>query len=76
MINKATDKNLIDLVVQSTDKNFLTPVGGSFVWSPNKNLITGLSQNYPGRAGINSVLDLFLSLLGLGKKKLISFRKQ
>lgn len=63
MINYTCNQGLVDLVVQSTDKNFFTPVGGSIVFSTNKKLIETLSSNYPGRAGINSVLDLFISLL-------------
>jgi len=35
-----------------------------------------LSKNYPGRAGINSVLDLFISLLSLGKNELKRLRKE
>lgn len=67
MINEANKIYPIDFLVQSTDKNFLTPVGGAIVWSSKKENIKKLSENYPGRAGINSVLDLFLSLLGMGK---------
>lgn len=79
MINKASKENLIDLVVQSTDKNFLVPVGGSIIFSKNKKYIKGISQNYPGRASANAIIDLFLSFTNLGQigiKKLIKQRKE
>lgn len=78
MINKANAQNLIDYVVQSTDKNFLVPVGGSVVFSQNSQLIQELNNNYPGRASANIVLDLFISLLNNGKiglKNLLNERK-
>ena len=36
LINEANSKDLVDYVVQSTDKNFLVPVGGSLVFSKQK----------------------------------------
>jgi hypothetical protein len=54
-------------VVQSTDKNFMVPVGGAIVWSPNKKFIDNLSSTYPGRANINPILDLFITLLSMGE---------
>ena len=79
LLNKASKENLIDLVVQSTDKNFLVPVGGSIIFSKNKKNIIGISQNYPGRASANAIIDLFLSFLNLGVSgitKLIKERKE
>ena len=35
-INMASKFGTVDFVVQSTDKNFMTPVGGSIVFSPSK----------------------------------------
>lgn len=36
MINQAIKNGTVDLVVQSTDKNYLVPVGGSVVFTPEK----------------------------------------
>ena len=55
------------LVVQSTDKNFMVPVGGAIVWSPTKKFIDNLSLTYPGRANMNPILDLFITLLSMGE---------
>jgi O-phospho-L-seryl-tRNASec:L-selenocysteinyl-tRNA synthase len=43
------------------------PVGGSFVYSHNKILMDKLASLYPGRCSINSVLDIFMTILELGK---------
>lgn len=69
---------LFFIVIQSTDKNFLVPVGGSILasfkpYAYNKNsspkLLTNLvSQSYPGRASASSIIDLFITQLSLGQK--------
>lgn len=67
-IEQACRNGRVDAVVQSTDKNLLVPVGGSFVIGPNKYFIESeLSRSYPGRASISPILDVFLTLLSLGK---------
>lgn len=69
----------VDAFVQSTDKNFLVPVGGAIVASPEKKLIDKISEIYPGRASMSPLLDLFITLLSLGApgwKKLLQDRKE
>lgn len=61
----------IDYIVQSTDKNFLVPVGGSIVLTNNSELFDKLSHGYPGRASITPTLDMFITLLSMGKNGLI-----
>ena len=61
----------VDFIVQSTYKNFLVPVGGAVVSSPNKELLEKLNQIYPGRASMSSVLDLFITFLTVGAKGLV-----
>lgn len=56
----------IDFVVQSTDKNFMVPVGGSIVFSPRVEAAKQLSCIYPGRASIGPIVDLFITLLEMG----------
>jgi len=55
-------------VVQSTDKNFLVPVGGAVVFSARSEFVATLSRCYPGRASMSPVLDLFITLLSLGER--------
>lgn len=57
----------VDAVIQSTDKNFMVPVGGCIVSSPNAEFLQQVSQIYPGRASLSPVLDLFVTLLEMGQ---------
>lgn len=66
----------VDFVVQSTDKNFLVPVGGSLVFSRSAAHIEKLSKTYAGRASISPILDLFISLLETGRVGYLAVRKQ
>jgi O-phospho-L-seryl-tRNASec:L-selenocysteinyl-tRNA synthase len=61
----------IDYIVQSTDKNFLVPVGGSIVLTYDSQLFDQLSHAYPGRASITPTTDMFITLLSMGKKGLL-----
>ena len=61
----------IDYIIQSTDKNFLVPVGGSVVLTYNSELFDKLSHAYPGRASITPTMDMFITLLSMGKNGLI-----
>lgn len=56
----------VDAIVQSCDKNFMVPVGGAIVLALRDRLdrITGV---YPGRASAAPLLDLFITLLALGR---------
>lgn len=53
----------IDYVVSSMDKNFMVPVGGSIVLGKH---IAKISQMYAGRASIQPMLDLMITLLEMG----------
>ena len=69
-INAASRHGRLDAFIQSTDKNFLVPVGGAVIASSSaahgKALIAGVSATYPGRASVAPILDLFVTLLHLG----------
>ena len=58
----------VDAVVQSTDKNFLVPVGGSVVVGPKgrPGVVEGVARMYPGRASLGPSLDLLMTLLEMG----------
>ncbi|GAB68262.1 UGA suppressor tRNA-associated antigenic protein [Plasmodium cynomolgi strain B] len=62
-------KGRVDFVVQSCDKNFLVPVNGGIVFSSDKKKMKELKKHYPGRTPVHAYLDLFITLLELGKKK-------
>lgn len=76
MLNQSNKKGKVDLVVSSTDKNFLVPIGGALVYSANSGLISKVGKNYPGRASISPILDVFISFLEIGKDKYIELIKE
>ncbi|KAI5706994.1 hypothetical protein M8J75_013288 [Diaphorina citri] len=79
LIQEAARKGRVDCFVQSTDKNFLVPVGGSIISGFDKSLLEKIAKNYPGRASASPAMDVFITLLSLGingYKHLISQRKE
>ncbi len=65
-VRGAIDAGRVDYVVQSTDKNFLTPVGGAIVASPTKERIEILSNTYAGRATAAPAVQFFAAMLSMG----------
>lgn len=63
-------KGRVDAIIQSTDKNFMVPVGGSVVVSPKSNcsLVQNISKAYPGRASVSAHLDILITLLHWGTR--------
>eukprot|EP01112_Ceratiomyxa_fruticulosa_P018536 TRINITY_DN5938_c0_g4_i1.p1 TRINITY_DN5938_c0_g4~~TRINITY_DN5938_c0_g4_i1.p1 ORF type:complete len:542 (+),score=105.76 TRINITY_DN5938_c0_g4_i1:162-1787(+) len=66
-INEACRIGGVNAIVQSSDKNFMVPVGGSIITSHNRKFIDDVSKNYPGRASGSPTLDLFITLLSMGR---------
>jgi O-phospho-L-seryl-tRNASec:L-selenocysteinyl-tRNA synthase len=58
----------VDAVIFSFDKNFMVPVGGAGVAAANPALIHAVQALYPGRASVAPVVDLFITLLQLGRE--------
>jgi O-phospho-L-seryl-tRNASec:L-selenocysteinyl-tRNA synthase len=78
-IEQAQKAGNIDIVVQSTDKNLLVPVGGSIIFGFDEKIISDVSKSYPGRASSSQTLDVFMTLLNLGRDgymKLVNERKE
>lgn len=69
-IEEAGLAGYIDAFVQSTDKNFLVPVGGSIVATFDEISLDIIANFYPGRASIVPSRDLLITLLQLGKNGL------
>ncbi len=65
-VRGAIDAGRVDYIIQSTDKNFLTPVGGAVVASPVKEKIEDLSNTYAGRASAAPAVQFFAAILSLG----------
>ena len=74
----ACKKGTVDVIISSTDKNFMVPVGGSIIYSPQgpkgKNNSIGIIQKinkfYPGRASGGPIVDLFITYLEMGETNL------
>ncbi len=66
LIRSAIDAGRVDAIIQSTDKNFLTPVGGAVIASPSKETMTKISQAYAGRASAGPIVNFLISMLSLG----------
>jgi len=66
LIRSGIDAGRIDAIIQSTDKNVLTPIGGAIIASPNKDIITKISQTYAGRASATPIVNFLISILSLG----------
>lgn len=49
-MNEAMREGRVDVCIQSTDKNFLVPVGGAVVASADPDAIARVCKSYPGRA--------------------------
>ncbi|CAG9569710.1 SLA/LP autoantigen-like protein [Leishmania major strain Friedlin] len=58
----------VDFVVQSGDKNFLVPVGGSIICSSDKERCKAVTALYAGRASMSPIVDLFITALSLGRR--------
>lgn len=66
LIKGAIDAGRVDFVIQSTDKNFLTPVGGSIVSSPDPSMVEKAAKAYAGRASAAPIIQFLASILSLG----------
>lgn len=78
-IEQAHRTGNIDLFIQSTDKNLLVPVGGAIVAGFNKKLVEAVAKRYAGRGSSSQSLDVFMTLLSLGKNgfmQLVQDRKE
>ncbi len=66
MVRAAIDAGRVDAVIQSTDKNFLTPVGGTIIACAEEGDAEKISKAYPGRASAAPVIQFLAAILALG----------
>lgn len=69
MINQAAKNGRVDIVVQSTDKNLMVPVGGTIIAAFKDEILDSVSAFYPGRASSSQHLDILITLLSMGTEK-------
>lgn len=65
-IQGAIDAGRVDAVIQSTDKNFLTPIGGSVISAPSESFIKEISKCYAGRATAAPIIQFLSAILSIG----------
>ncbi|KAG1680516.1 O-phosphoseryl-tRNA(Sec) selenium transferase [Nymphon striatum] len=78
LIYEANRVGRVDAFVQSTDKNFMVPVGGAIIAGYNEKIVEEIRKTYPGRGSSTPSVDMFITLLSLGQngyKKLLKERK-
>jgi O-phospho-L-seryl-tRNASec:L-selenocysteinyl-tRNA synthase len=75
-IQSAIDAGRVDAIVQSSDKNFLSPVGASVLVSPNKEVVERTAENYAGRASAAPVAQTLAALLALGHERYATLRAE
>lgn len=75
-LRSAIDAGRVDAIVQSSDKNFMAPVGGSIVVSPNPAVIDWIADTYAGRATAAPVVQTLCALLSLGLDRYRALQKQ
>jgi O-phospho-L-seryl-tRNASec:L-selenocysteinyl-tRNA synthase len=66
----------LDAVLQSSDKNFLAPVGASIVVTTKKEFIDSIADTYAGRATAAPVTQTLAALLAIGLDTYKDLRKE
>lgn len=66
LVKGAIDAGRVDAIVQNTDKNFLTPVGGAIVASPSEEFLNDISNVYAGRASAAPIVQFLAAILSVG----------
>ena len=75
-ISSAIDAGRVDAIVQSSDKNFMTPVGGSIIVTPDQKVSEMIAETYAGRATAAPVVQTLAALLLLGREGYEGYREQ
>lgn len=77
LLNAVEDsKGRIDAVVMSLDKNFMVPVGGAILFGSKGDFIKRIAGRYAGRASLSHIIDLFVTLVSLGRKGLAGLKEE
>ncbi|GMH46230.1 hypothetical protein TrRE_jg6548, partial [Triparma retinervis] len=69
LINRALTKGRVDGIVSSLDKNFMVPVGSAIVYG-EQTFVEEVGRIYPGRGGGQGVVDLWCTLMEMGRRGL------
>lgn len=78
-IEQAHKVGRIDIFVASADKNFMVPVSGCILAGFDSTSIDAIADTYAGRASASPALNVFITLLSIGKQdylRLVKDRKE
>jgi len=75
-ICSAIDAGRVDAVVQSSDKNFMAPVGASIVVTPETNRTEWIAETYAGRATAAPVVQTLATMLAIGREGYLKLREE
>ncbi len=76
LVRGAIDAGRVDAIIQSTDKNFLAPVGGAIVASPDEEFLNEVSRTYAGRATAAPIAQFLAAILSIGLEGYEKLRTQ
>jgi O-phospho-L-seryl-tRNASec:L-selenocysteinyl-tRNA synthase len=76
LVSGAIDAGRVDAIIQSTDKNFLAPVGGAIVASPDEEFLNEVSRTYAGRATAAPIAQFLAAILSIGLEGYEKLRTQ
>jgi len=76
LVRGAIDAGRVDAIIQSTDKNFLAPVGGAIVASPDEEFLNEVSRTYAGRATAAPIAQFLAAILSVGLEGYEKLRTQ
>ncbi|MHA2600738.1 MAG: O-phosphoseryl-tRNA(Sec) selenium transferase [Candidatus Thorarchaeota archaeon SMTZ1-83] len=75
-IRSAIDAGRVDAIVQSSDKNFLSPVGASIVVTPESETKEWIAETYAGRATAAPVVQTLAAMLAIGQEGYEKLREE
>ncbi len=75
-VRSAIDTGRVDAIVQSSDKNFMAPVGASIVVSTSEKTIENVAETYAGRASAAPIAQTLAALLATGHTGYLRLRKE
>jgi O-phospho-L-seryl-tRNASec:L-selenocysteinyl-tRNA synthase len=75
-IMSAIDAGRVDAVLQSTDKNFLAPVGGAIVVTSQEDFLEDIVETYAGRGTAAPIVQALAALLALGLTRYETLRDE
>ncbi|MHA2140868.1 MAG: O-phosphoseryl-tRNA(Sec) selenium transferase [Candidatus Thorarchaeota archaeon] len=75
-LSSAIDAGRVDAIIQSSDKNFLAPVGASVLVSPNEEVVERTAESYAGRASAAPVAQTLAALLAIGRDRYTVLRDE